>query len=44
MPVGQALTTEEMAHLVEQLFTCSTPNLTPDGAATLSLFNPETMF
>lgn len=44
MPIGQALTNEEMAHLVEQLFTCSTPNLTPDGATTLTLINPENMF
>ncbi|MDQ9831430.1 hypothetical protein RFX70_21865, partial [Acinetobacter baumannii] len=31
MPVGQALNNEEMSLLIEQLFTCSTPNLTPEG-------------
>lgn len=44
MPVGQALTREEMAHLVEQLFICATPNLTPNGAPTLVIINPETLF
>lgn len=44
MPFGQALSEKEMASLVEQLFTCTTPNLTPDGAATLTIINPENMF
>lgn len=44
MPVGQALSCEEMARLVEQLFTCTAPSLTPDGAATLTLLDPEAMF
>lgn len=44
MPVGQALTREEMAHLVEQLFTCTTPNLTPNGAPTLVVISPDSLF
>ena len=44
MPIGQALDTEEMARLVEQLFTCATPNLTPDGMPTLIVIKPEKMF
>ena len=44
IPVGQALSTEEMANLVGNLFTCSTPNLTPDGQATLCIVHPEELF
>lgn len=44
MPVGQALTREEMAHLAEQLFTCTTPNLTPNGAPTLVVISPDSLF
>lgn len=44
MPVGQALQPNEMAQLVEDLFTCTTPNLTPDGAATLTIIHPEKLF
>lgn len=41
MPVGQYLSTAEMAALIEQLFTCSTPNLTPGGAPTLIILKQE---
>ena len=44
MPVGQALQPNEMAQLVEDLFTCTTPILTPDGAATLTIIHPENLF
>lgn len=44
MPVGQALSAEEMARIVEQLFTCATPNLTPDGSPTLIVIKPGKMF
>lgn len=35
MPIGQALSNKEMTHLLDQLFACQTPNLTPDGLPTL---------
>lgn len=44
MPVGQALNADEMNELVRQLFTCATPNLTPDGNKTLCIINPENYF
>lgn len=44
MPVGQVLSSGEMHRLVEQLFTCSTPNLTPEGAPTLIMLDPKTLF
>lgn len=44
IPVGQVLQTEEMGRLVEALFTCSTPNLTPDGLPTLVMLVPDKMF
>lgn len=44
IPIGQLLSSEEMAQLIEQLFTCSTPNLTPDGTLTLVICSPEKMF
>lgn len=43
IPVGQVLGNDEMNQLVEQLFTCSTPNLTPDGQPTLVVIDPEKM-
>lgn len=47
LPIGQELSLEEMQHLIEQLFACSTPNLTPDGAPTFVILaqgNIEKMF
>lgn len=44
MPVGQSLSREEMSSLVGQLFTCSTPNMTPNGTPTLVVLSPETFF
>lgn len=44
MPVGQALNNEEMSLLIEQLFTCSTPNLTPEGNPTLVVIDPQKLF
>lgn len=44
MPVGQALCNEEMKELTEQLFTCQTPQLTPNGLPTIIMLNPENMF
>lgn len=41
MPHGELLSTKEMANLLEQLFHCQTPNLTPDGAPIYTLINPE---
>lgn len=35
MPIGQALSNKEMTHLLDQLFACQTPDLTPDGLPTL---------
>ena len=44
LPVGQILNNEEMLALVEQLFACSSPAITPYGAAILTILNPEKMF
>lgn len=44
MPVGQALCNEDMKELTEQLFTCQTPQLTPNGFPTIIMLNPENMF
>lgn len=44
IPVGQLLSDKEMNQLVEELFTCETPNLTPDGQPTLIVLNPQKMF
>lgn len=44
LPVGQILNNEEMLALVEQLFACSSPAITPDGATILTILNPEKMF
>lgn len=43
MPIGQALSNMEMKELIEQLFTCDTPNLTPNGQPTLVILHPEKM-
>lgn len=44
MPVGQVLSEKEMAQLVDKLFACTTPNLTPNGLPILVVINPEKMF
>lgn len=44
MPVGQALCNEDMKELTEQLFTCQTPQLTPNGLPTIIMLNLENMF
>lgn len=44
LPVGQVLNNEEMLAIVEQLFACSSPAITPDGAAVLTTLKPEKMF
>lgn len=44
MPVGQYLTTTEMSELIGQLFSCESPAITPDGAPTMIIINPEKMF
>lgn len=44
MPIGQALNKAEITELMEQLFTCHTPNLTPYGQPTLIIIHPEKMF
>lgn len=47
LPIGQELRVEEMQHLIEQLFACTTPNLTPDGLPTFVILaqgNIEKMF
>lgn len=44
IPVGQALCNEDMKELTEQLFTCQTPQLTPNGLPTIIMLNPENMF
>ena len=41
LPVGQVLSQEEMESLIERLFSCETPNYTPDGKPTLTIFSQE---
>ncbi len=41
IPVGQALSQKEANELLEKLFNCSTPNLTPDGNPTMVILPPE---
>lgn len=38
---GRNLTPREMQQLVEELFTCNSPNISPAGAATYLLFNGD---
>lgn len=38
---GKVLATEEMQHIVDELFACENPNYTPTGKKTLSLLNLE---
>lgn len=38
---GQALTEEEMKHLIEELFKCTTPNITPTGNPTFLEFKED---
>jgi DNA mismatch repair protein MutL len=38
---GQALTQKEMLHLVEELFTCNSPNVTPTGSPTYLEFKED---
>lgn len=44
MPAGQILNKEEMQQLAQQLFACSTPNMTPDGHPTLVVVDPIKLF
>lgn len=44
MPVGQALSEEEMELLIEKLFACVTPNMTPNGQPILIIVNTDKMF
>lgn len=41
IPVGQALSLEEMTELIENLFSGETPNFTPDGLTTLVLVSDD---
>lgn len=41
IPVGQALSAEEMEDLVEKLFLCETPNYTPGGKLVLTILDNE---
>lgn len=44
LPTGQLLSKEEMQQLVQQLFACSSPNMTPDGNPTLIVVDPARLF
>lgn len=44
MPIGQALSEEEMELLIEKLFACVTPNMTPNGLPILIIVNTDKMF
>jgi DNA mismatch repair protein MutL len=37
IPQGQVLSNEEMEHIVNQLFSCSNVNYTPDGKSVLAI-------
>lgn len=41
IPVGKPLSADEMDHLIASLFSCSDPNLTPDGKTILSLLTDD---
>lgn len=41
IPTGQVLSQEEMRHILERLFSCATPSLTPDGVPTLVILSQE---
>lgn len=41
MPVGQCLNGKEMGHLLQQLLSCESPTITPDGAPTLVMLPEE---
>ncbi len=44
MPIGQVLSEEEMELLIEKLFACKAPNMTPSGQSVLIMVNPDKMF
>ena len=44
LPYGQILNTQEIATLLEQLFNCTTPYYTPDGATITTIITPEKLF
>lgn len=44
MPVGEALSKEEMRRLVTRLLACKLPRLTPDGKPTFVIIKPDTLF
>lgn len=44
MPVGQVLDVKEMGQLLEKLFACKIPNLTPNGLPTIVIIQPEKCF
>lgn len=41
IPVGKALSAEEMDHLIASLFVCSDSNLTPDGKVIMTLLSND---
>lgn len=41
MPHGEILSTKEIVTLLEQLFSCQNPNITPDGNTIYTIINPE---
>ncbi len=41
IPAGKILSTDEMDNLIASLFSCTDPNLTPDGKTIISLFTDE---
>lgn len=41
IPVGKSMNNEEMSKLVDELFSCPTPNYTPDGRLILSILPQE---
>ena len=43
MPIGQALSTEEMVDLIDKLFRTSNPNYTPDGKKIIYVMNADSV-
>ena len=41
IPIGEALSNEEMGNLMQRLFACECPNYGPDGAAILAIIQSE---
>lgn len=44
MPIGQVLDEKEMSQLLEKLFSCQVPQMTPNGLPIMQVIDPDKMF